>query len=297
MHTRTPKRLLGLAVALAAALPLGAQAHRAWLLPSSTVLSGPEPWVTVDAAVSNDLFYFEHQPMRLDGLVITAPDGRAAKPENASTGRYRSTFDLKLEQQGTYRVAVVNDLLMASFKAGGENRRLRGTAESLTRQIPADAQELSVTQNIGRTETYVSVGKPSDTVFKPSGRGIELVPVTHPNDLVVGDAATFRFLQDGKPAAGLAVSVVPGGIRFRSELGEQALTTDAQGEVKVTWKAPGSYWIGVTPPRPAPAGGGGDAAGADVAAPMGAPRPATGGTLASPLRRASYSLVVEVMPE
>jgi hypothetical protein len=43
-------------------------AHRLWLLPSSTVLSGDEGWVTVDAAVSNTLFVFEHRPLRLDGL-------------------------------------------------------------------------------------------------------------------------------------------------------------------------------------------------------------------------------------
>lgn len=39
-------------------LPTIAEAHRAWMLPSATVLSGDDPWVTVDAAISNDLFYF-----------------------------------------------------------------------------------------------------------------------------------------------------------------------------------------------------------------------------------------------
>ena len=64
-------------VALLAA-PVAANAHRQWMLPSMTVLSGNDPWVTVDAAVSNDLFVFEHVPMRLDGLVITGPDGAAS---------------------------------------------------------------------------------------------------------------------------------------------------------------------------------------------------------------------------
>lgn len=36
-----------------------AQAHNVWLLPSTTVLSKSE-WITVDAAVSNDLFFFNH---------------------------------------------------------------------------------------------------------------------------------------------------------------------------------------------------------------------------------------------
>jgi hypothetical protein len=58
------KRTLVLAAALAAALPFSALAHKAWLLPSQTVIAGNAPWITVDGAVSNDLFYFNHVPLR-----------------------------------------------------------------------------------------------------------------------------------------------------------------------------------------------------------------------------------------
>ncbi|MBN8480168.1 MAG: DUF4198 domain-containing protein, partial [Xanthomonadales bacterium] len=92
--------------AAALALPLSAQAHKAWLLPSETVLSAKDPWITVDAAVSNDLFYFNHVPLKLDALVITAPDGSTVQAENAATGKYRSTFDVHLTQAGTYRIAL-----------------------------------------------------------------------------------------------------------------------------------------------------------------------------------------------
>src|SRR4051812_47665795 len=37
--------------------PAALSAHRMWLLPSATVFSGTDGWVTVDAAVSNDLFF------------------------------------------------------------------------------------------------------------------------------------------------------------------------------------------------------------------------------------------------
>ncbi|KLB21187.1 ABC transporter permease, partial [Xanthomonas hortorum pv. gardneri] len=42
-------------IAMLAALPVSALAHKAWLLPSQTVIAGEAPWITVDAAVSNDL--------------------------------------------------------------------------------------------------------------------------------------------------------------------------------------------------------------------------------------------------
>ncbi|WP_454753493.1 DUF4198 domain-containing protein [Cupriavidus necator] len=230
-------------LALAALAPLAAHAHRQWLLPSATVLSGSDPWVTVDAAVSNDLFYFEHVPMRLDNLQVTAPDGSAVKAENAATGKYRSTFDLHLTQPGTYRVAVVNNGLFASYKVDGQTKRWRGTAENFAKEVPANAQELQVTQAEGRIESFVTAGKPSDKGLRIAGRGLELAPITHPNDLVAGETASFRLLLDGKPAANLKVSVVPGGIRYRDQLQEFSATTDADGKFSVKWPAPGMYWM------------------------------------------------------
>ena len=67
---------VALATSLAAVLvPFAASAHKSWLLPSQTVVAGEKPWVTFDAAVSNDLFYLNHVPIALDRLSITAPDG------------------------------------------------------------------------------------------------------------------------------------------------------------------------------------------------------------------------------
>lgn len=273
-----------IALALAAVLPLSAHAHRSWMLPSATVLSGNEPWVTVDAAVSNDLFYFEHNPVKLDGLLAFAPDGTKATPENLSTGRYRSSFDLKLSQKGTYKLAVVNDGMMASWKVGTETKRARGTAESLAKEIPANAEGLSVSRNQSRMEVFVTSGKPSDKVFEPTNQGLELAPITHPNDLFAGDQASFRFLIDGKPAAGVEVTVIPGGIRYRNQLGEIKVTTDADGKFSVKWPAPGMYWLSAShggAPRPA--------AGAAPAGPS--------GSLDKPMRRASYSATLEVLPQ
>lgn len=90
------------ALLLAAGFCLPAQAHKSWLPPSSTVLSDAGS-LTVEAAVSNDLFYFEHNPLRLDTLRITALESSAVQPENAWTVTFRSSFGLPLAQSGTYR--------------------------------------------------------------------------------------------------------------------------------------------------------------------------------------------------
>ncbi|MDQ2703278.1 MAG: DUF4198 domain-containing protein [Pseudomonadota bacterium] len=237
------KRTLILALAIAAALPTVASAHKAWLRPSQTVIAGEAPWITVDAAVSNDLFYFNHVPLRLDNLVIAAPDGSKLDAANAATGKYRSVFDLQLMQEGTYRIGVVNDYVTARYTVDGEAKRWRGNAATFATEVPKDARDLSVGESISRVETFVTKGSPTTTAFAPDGTGLEFVPVTHPNDLFAGEEATFRFQIDGQPAAGLAVEIVRGGTRYRNAQDEIKATTDANGEFKVTWPEAGMYWL------------------------------------------------------
>lgn len=230
------------ALALLACLPLVAQAHRAFIVPSETVLS-TTGWITVDAAISNDLFYFNHAPMRLDNLKIFGPDGAAVMPVNVNTGKLRSTFDLNLTTSGTYKVAMVNDALLAQYEGeNGERKRWRGSAETLG-EIAATAKDLQVSQMQTRVETFVTAGKPTDAVLKPTGNGLELVPVTHPNDLFAGEPATFGFTLDGKPAANLQVTLVPGASRYRNEQKATELTTDAAGKVNITFPTAGMYWL------------------------------------------------------
>lgn len=264
------------ALGIAAMLPLAVQAHRAWMLPSSTVVSGNNAWVTIDAASSNDLFYFDHNPMRLDNLKVFAPDGSEIEAQNKSTGRYRSTFDVQLDKPGTYRMSVLNDTVNANFKSGGEQKRLRGSLESLRKEIPADAKELSVSRNQSRIDVFVTSGNPTDKAVKPTGTGLELVAYTHPNDLFAGEPASFGLVFNGKPVAGVAVAVIPGGIRYRDQLGEVEVVTGADGRFQVTWPEPGMYWLNTSYEHAA--------AGA-----------AQGGTLDAPAMRASYTATLEVL--
>ena len=229
-----------------AVIPFTAAAHKAWLLPSQTVMAGTDPWITVDAAVSNDLFYFNHVPMPLERLAITAPDGSKVDAQNGATGKYRSVFDVQLKQQGTYRIAMVNSGLSASWEEDGQPKRWRGTAEKFANEVPRDAKDLKVSQSVGRVETFVTNGSPNDTALKPTGEGIELVPVTHPNDLFAGEEAKFKLQIDGKPAAGLELEIVRGGTRYRNAQDEIKVTTDADGAFSVNWPEAGMYWLETT---------------------------------------------------
>lgn len=236
-----------------------AQAHRMWLLPSTTVLSGAEAWVTVDAAVSNTLFVFEHRPLRLDGLLILAPGGKRLTAENPHTGRFRSSFDVKLDAQGTYRISIGSSSILASWMEKGELKRWRGAPEQMAAQVPAGAEGLKVSRMSTLVETYVTLGKPTQDVLAPKGAMLEILPVTHPNDLLAGEEAVFAVLMDGKPAAGVEVTVAQGSGRHIESPFEQRLRSDAGGRVRVRFPAPGYYWL------QAATGAGGAAPGGDRA--------------------------------
>lgn len=227
-------------------LPAPIWAHRQWMLPSTTVFSKAESWLTVDAAISNELFYFDHVPMRVAALQVTGPDGLPVQPQNLATGKYRSTFDVFLAKPGTYRVANVTQMTFATWTERGQIKNWRGEEAGLARAVPDGAEALRVTRNNNRVEFYVTAGKPTREIFQPTNQGLEMVPVTHPNDLVAGEEATFQFLLDGKATAGLDVIAIPGGIRYRDQLQEWKGKTDAAGKVQVRFPAAGMYWLQVT---------------------------------------------------
>ena len=240
--------------AAALANPAAASAHRMWMLPSATVVSGTENWVTVDAAISNDLFFFDHQPLRIEPMKVWQPDGSEGQLQNGATGRYRSTFDVKLDKPGTWRIGLVQNAVMGSFTADGVEKRIGrrgpprpGDAAALAvADIPANATDVKVVEMSGRNEIFVTAGEPTTKVFATTGKGLEFVPITHPDELVAGQPASFRFLIDGKPAAGLKATVVPGGKRYRDAEGARELVAGPDGVVTVTWPTAGMYWLNAT---------------------------------------------------
>ncbi|MCG6120246.1 MAG: DUF4198 domain-containing protein, partial [Blastomonas sp.] len=258
------KSLLFTAAAIGLAVP--AFAHNAWFLPSTTVLSDTQQSVTVDAGTSTAPFEPNHNAMNVDGVKVWAPDGTMGAVENAAKAKYRSTFDVKIDKPGTWRIGMENAGVTGGFKVDGEPwmvGRRRGpppgapaaggapapapvpaSAASAPApagsapaapggrpridpshivasvdEIPANATDLDLTETMGRNEFFVSAGEPSDALFKPTGKGLEFVPVTMPTDLVSNEPGQFRFLVDGRPAAGLEVEVIPGGRRYRESDG------------------------------------------------------------------------------
>lgn len=248
MKKMTLARVL-LAGLMTAGVAMQAEAHRAWILPSSTVLSGDDPYVTFDAAVSNTIFFPDHVAMGVETVTATAPNGEKIALENASRGKYRTTFDLQLKEEGTYKIGVASSGLRAMWKDDEGKRHMwpgRGQQANdadFATAVPKNAKELRVSQSSRRIETFVTAGAPSDAVLKPQGIGLELQPITHPNDLYAGEVAKFKLLIDGEPAKNAQVVLIPGGSRYRDSQNEIQVTADNAGQFSVTWPSAGQYFM------------------------------------------------------
>ncbi|MFV0644307.1 MAG: DUF4198 domain-containing protein [Sphingomonadaceae bacterium] len=283
MNIRTIFAMAGLALPLLAVVATPAEAHRRWLLPSATVLAGEEETVSVDGAISNELFYFDHHAAGLEDLKITGPDGNEVAPAIIGSGKYRSVFDVPLKQQGTYRIALVSDGAMGFYQLNGERGRVRGkNIAEVQAGLPAGAQNARLIPVSSRVETFVTLGEPSDTVLAPTGNGLEMVVSTHPNDIVAGEPIQVRFLNNGVAVSGLTIEFTAGGTRYRDNAGTEELTTDNDGMVTLTAKNAGPYYIEASTGDSSPA-----ASDAEAEA-------SAGPVITAP--RYSYAAVLEFLP-
>ncbi len=238
-----------LVLTLGASLAMPAVAHRSWIVPSTTVLAGDDAWATFDAAISNTLFKPEYHAMRINGLTVLTPGGEQTEVENVFTGKYRTVFDLNLTEPGTYKVVMASSGLTARWEdENGERRMWPGRGQSpndaeFDQHVPAEATNLQVSRTSRRMETFLTLGAPSDTVLQPTNQGLELVAITHPNDLYAGEQAEFRLLIDGEPAAGAEIAMAAGGMQFRDSQEEIQFEADDEGRFSISWPHPGMYWL------------------------------------------------------
>lgn len=271
-----------LALALGLLLAVPARAHLTWLLPVQSHVDGKEATIAFDAAVSEDLFHFE-RALKLDTVLITGPDGQPRELANRSAARHRESFDLKLVADGSYRISHVSRGVMASWREGEQTRRFRGTPEAFAKEVPADQVLQGITLTHARQQTFVSKERAGQPRFTAEGQGLEVLPLDAASDLSVGDTTRLRLLLDGRPLPGATLKLLREGNRYRYKMGEELLTSDAEGVVTLRWAEAGRYFLGASHgDRPA------------AAAPGAAP--AQAGTRDKPLQRAGLSVTFEVLP-
>jgi hypothetical protein len=223
--------------------------------------------VTVEAAMAEEatLFVPDFTIRGSGDYVVTDPSGATKKIEGVTTLKELAIFEAPTPADGTYRItsgeragrsgklAKIDGVWRNVRPTGGAPRPPENGAPPPANgpideaQIPAGAEAMT-TQSYLKADVYVSRGAPTATALKPTGQGLEIAPLTHPNEAFAGEAFKFRLLVDGQPLAHAPFTVS----KAREGYEPQRFTTGgaagADGAAQVTLAKPGIYVIQVQNP-------------------------------------------------
>lgn len=206
--------------------------------------------VTVEASFTEDIFQ-ARVVMRSDSFHVIGPNG-----ENPITDvtylRDLAVFEVATPIDGTYRISSGprQGRTAKMYRATDGSWKMVGEEDN---PPPADAPLVDV-QSITVAEVYVTRGAPSDGALEPRGQGLELFPMIHPADIVAGEDATFQMLFEGRPLAGVEVTVFREAGRYDGKKIEATLTTDSEGRFTVRAGDAGAYLTQVRYRTESPAG-------------------------------------------
>jgi len=224
-------------------LSSAASAHTLWLIPSHYVLSKENSWIAVDASAAN-MTFVPDKGIGLGNLVVHLPDGSSQKVNDVYQGKRKSMADIKLGGDGTYRIEQANPLrFFTVYEVDGERKRIMANKKERQSQLPAGATNVETMQNRSRTYAYVTVNKPTDTVVKVRGEGLEIGGKVHPADFVAEEAITLVFNLNGKPQQGVKGTLSFDGELYRNEAGRVDFTTGKDGSFTFTPEVAGRYLI------------------------------------------------------
>jgi len=241
-----------LLVAVLAALAWPAAAHTPYFAPATFQVQAGGT-VTLDASFS-EAFFVPEAAFDDSHFSILGPDGRETTPERVVPLRTRVVVEhaLPKDAKGTYRFST-GERLGAVFRTWEIDGR-KVSSRDAKEPVPAGAKVISNFQSRIRAETYLTVGAPDRGALRPYGQGLELVPVTHPDDLYSNEPVEFELRFDGKPLADTPVQINEAVWSSDRKAREVELRSDAKGRVR--WEQPASgTWLALARHRSAaPAG-------------------------------------------
>lgn len=251
MSRLTLQALTRTAAAVLAGSALMASAHTPYLLPT-TFDAQPKAVIGVDASFT-EKFFIPEVAFGATAFMVTAPDGSRIPFEAVHQFRLRTSAEQKLpDQKGTYRLST-GARLGAIFRAWKRDGKVEVSRDP-NQAMPADAEMVHHYQSLSVSEAYVTAGAPNTTALAPTGKGLEIVAITHPSDLFVGEKFEFTVQIDGKPLPKQKIDIYRSPMDLSSQHQAQSLETDAAGRASMPLAKSGIYLALVRHRAPAPQG-------------------------------------------
>lgn len=243
------RRFWTAATMLAAVATAGsALADSPYLRPNIFDASGLDR-VTVEAGFTDDIFA-GRVAMRSDHWNVFGPNGET-RISNVTYLNQVSVFEVATPADGTYRISSGRreGRIGRMYRSATAGWKFVGEENGVT--VPeADQVE---TQSITVADVYVTRGEGRE-IPAARGTGVEVIPVTHPAEIVAGENAVFQLLIDGQPRAGLPITVFREAGRYDGRLVEADVVSGPDGRFLVRPSAPGAYLTLIRYRGEAPAG-------------------------------------------
>lgn len=217
---------------------LSARSHTPYLAPGSFDPMNGE-MVTLDAAFG-EAFFVPEVVFDNSEFAVVNPDGKTVPVDTLQRLKTRAVAEHHLAaDKGTYRFSTGHRLgaIFRTWEVDGKQESTRDP----TKPLPEGAKLLVHYQSLSLSETYITAGAPTQAALKPYGKGLELVPTTHPSDLYAGEKFDFSVLYNGKPLADQKIEIFSATGDRNSEKPVATLTTDAQGKATFDLDKPGEF--------------------------------------------------------
>ncbi len=169
------------------------------------------------------------------------PDGSTLKPTHTFNGKTRHVVEAEANQKGTYTLAISRTGKPMYYSKLADDSWVAKAKDELT-----EKERLGAKVHGGyfqHSKSYITLHEMTNSWIKPVGHSLEIIPLSHPNDLYVGGSLPVQVLYQGKPLAGAELTAVFQGYRAKQH-GEKPMTVqaDAQGKAVIPFDR-ASRWL------------------------------------------------------
>lgn len=212
--------------------------HQQWILPNFFYTDRESPWLGVEHTWGDRRFISGQGSGTL--LWIIHPEGwRMGRPSSIFVGQTRTVGEIELRDPGTYRIETDHPAqYLAEIEVDGKKTWVSKSKDQLSGKKIIQSQH-----RWSQTVTFVTVKEYTQGVLEATGALLEIVPLTHPNEIVVGKPFVVRVLSRGQLVPDQKIQVYS-----EMDSGHDttlATVTNADGECELIFPSPSRYLLTV----------------------------------------------------
>lgn len=227
--------------------PLVAQAHVPFLKPNQFNVAHHR--LTIESSFTEFPFQADFA-MDSPNFTITSPKGMTSAITPIARTKAAVYLEPQLAEEGTYRIST-------GLRAGPSYNAIETSDGKLyfAEDMKRMTGKATRMKYYSYADTYVFKGHQKYEA-KPFNKGVEIIPLASPNDLLPGGKLTFRILENGQPVPNARIVVVTdnehyikhriGNLYDVDNIRESNIAANPQGEFTFQPQKAGLHFLFVT---------------------------------------------------